>query len=168
MNIQLDTTYNMTIANFQFGDLSNDVLVNLFRDGRTCSPFIQMQLQVWFPDLKYVNQAGFDHVAITNGQKYEHKSFTKSGCNFAPSNMVGSGREVKPELVKEHIVKENLIYCVVDIVDFPGIRVRFEKGLDMIQKYGNCKIPFKDRESFFKKDEKSFENPLTILEKVVE
>jgi hypothetical protein len=38
----------------------------------------------------------------------------------------------------------------------------------MIQKYGNCKIPFKDRESFFKKDEKSFGSPLTILEKVVE
>jgi hypothetical protein len=150
MELEINKTYTFKIENFQFGDLTSDVLTLMFKDGRICSPFIQMQLQVWFPTLKYVNAAGFDHIAI-DGQKFEHKSFTKGGCNFAPSSMVGSGRKVEPTLVMEHIVKENLKYCVVDIVNFPVIRVRFEMGLDMIQKYGKCKIPFKDRETFFGK-----------------
>ena len=58
MELELNKTYTFKIENFQFGDLTSDVLTLMFKDGRICSPFIQMQLQVWFPTLKYVNAAG--------------------------------------------------------------------------------------------------------------
>lgn len=145
--ITLDYTYTYTINNFGWGNLPQSVLVSLFRDGRTCAPFIQQQLPLWFDELKYVDESGYDHVA--GERKYEHKSFTKGGCIFAPSNMVGSGRSINEQVVHEHIVNTRLTYIITDITEFPIIRVRFVDGLKLITQYPNCKISKTKKKEFF-------------------
>jgi hypothetical protein len=143
----LNRTYTYNVTNFVWGDLPQSVLVALFRDGRTCAPFIQQQLPIWFPELKYVDESGYDHVA--GDCKYEHKSFTKGGCIFAPSNMVGSGRKIDAGIVNEHINNTKLTYIITDITEFPVIRVRFVDGKSLIKQYPNCKISKTKKAQFF-------------------
>ena len=147
-SITLDRNYTFTISNYSWGDLDVNWLRLMFRDGRICTPFIQLQLPIWFPELMYVNESGYDHIGLNN-QKYEHKSFTKGGCIFAPSNMVGKGRQMHPNLVVEHIKKTNLIYIITGITEFPKILVRFVDGTKLINMYPACKISKKAHDSFF-------------------
>ena len=145
--MKLDHTYTFKIENFAWGNLPESVLISLFRDGRTCAPFIQQQLPVWFNDLKYVDESGYDHTA--GDRKFEHKSFTKGGCIFAPSNMVGSGRKINEQVVYQHIVHTKLTYIITDITEFPTIRVRFVDGVTLFNQYPNCKISKTKKAQFF-------------------
>ena len=145
--MKLDHTYTVTIENFAFGNIDTNVLIALFRDGRTCAPFIQQHLPIWFDTLKYVDETGYDHVS--GERKFEHKSFTKGGCIFAPSNMVGSGRKINEAVVKQHIEDTKLTYIITDITEFPTIRIRFVDGNKLINKYPKCKINSGDKKSFF-------------------
>ena len=73
-------------------------------------------------------------------KKVEGKCYTKGGCNFAPSKMVGSSRKVKPDEVQKHIEENDLDYILMDIREFPVIRMRFVKGSELIKDHPNCKI----------------------------
>jgi hypothetical protein len=86
---------------------------------------------------------------VAGDRKYEHKSFTKGGCIFAPSNMVGSGRKIDEGIVNEHINNTKLTYIITDITEFPVIRVRFVDGKSLIKQYPNCKISKTKKAQFF-------------------
>ena len=45
---------------------------------------------------------------------YDEKTFTKGGCNFCPSNMLGQGRKFDKEVFTEKTKK--LIFCIVSNV----------------------------------------------------
>jgi len=147
MNIQHDKTYSFEIQNFSFGDISKEELIENFKDGRCCSWFIEPQLSKWFPQLRRV-KGNKDHDHIDENEvKYDAKNFTKGGLSFMPSNQLGSGRKFNESIA--HKKANNLIYICCDIVDFPKIRVRFEKGSTLIKKFPKCKISKTLREAFF-------------------
>ena len=62
-----------------------------------CNNFIERQLEIWYPWLTFVDEKGYDHVD-QDGGRYDQKCFTKGGCFFAPSNMIGKGRSLDEEV----------------------------------------------------------------------
>jgi len=138
-------TFNLD-GSISFGTLSEDVIHEMFKDGRLASHFLERQLEKWFPELTFVNAKGYDHVD-GKGVKYDQKCFTKGGLKFMPSTMIGAGRSLNEEVAQAHANEINYIAC--DIVDFPIVRVLFKSGADLVAKYPKCSIPFKDRADFF-------------------
>ena len=145
-NIILNKTYNFTIDNISFGDLSYKQLIQIFSDGRIISHLLERQLEIWFPDLTFVDKHGYDHID-KNNTKYDQKSFTKSGCKFMPSYMQGGSRKFNDNEAHEHCKK--IIYIICDVTKFPNIKVRFIQGSELIKKYPKCIIPYKQLETVF-------------------
>ena len=147
MKIEHSKTYSFEIKNLSFGDLSMEELIENFKDGRCCSWFMEPQLVKWFPQLTRV-KGNKDHDHIDDdGVKYDAKNFTKGGLTFMPSNQMGAGRKFNESIA--HGKANGLVYICCDIVDFPKIRVRFEKGSDLIKRFPKCKIKKTLREEFF-------------------
>jgi len=157
-NIEFDKVYEFTIS-ASFGDLSQDVVNELLRKGPPNSPFMEKQLAVWFPEIEHIPaQKGWDHKWKYHGPTHEEeklkklldaKSFTKSGLGFAPSHMVGAGRKLIKEEAKEHAHLIDYILC--DIVEFPYVRIRFIRGVDLYTLYPSFSVSNakKNREALF-------------------
>ena len=79
--------------------------------------------------------------------KYEVKTFTKGGCNFCPSNMLGQGRTFDNTVFVEKTKK--LIFCITSNIHFPEVKIKFIHGTDLINNYPNGKIPLGDLIKFF-------------------
>ena len=137
--VELDKTFTYNLGGtVSFGDLSENVVEDLFKDGRIASHAIERQIEIWFPDLTFVNKKGYDHID-SSGRKYDAKNFTKaSGMNFMPSIMKGGGRSYDEEIAHGHA--KEMIYIPCDIVDFPIVRVVFKKGSDLLKEYPDCSI----------------------------
>lgn len=136
MNIEYEKTYNFHIDDIKFGELDKEALVEVFKDGRVASHFLERHLPIWFPSLVHV--AGckdHDHIDA-DGKKYDAKNFTRAGgLKFMPSNMLGTGRKYNYRECREKIMKLDLRYIACDIVDFPQVRVKFFKGEDLLKRY---------------------------------
>jgi hypothetical protein len=137
-------------SKFQFGDLTQEVMLSLMKDGRFAAPLLERQLVCEFPELEYVDQKGHDHVHKDTGQKYDAKNFTRRGMKFMPSSQIGAGRKFNKEISHSHA--RELIYICCDIVEFPLVRCKFVAGKDLIEEYPKCQIPFGEREKFFTSD----------------
>jgi hypothetical protein len=147
MKIEHNKTYYFEIKNFSFGDIPREELIKNFKDGRCCSWFMEPQIAKWFPELSRVMR-NKDHDHIDNdGVKYDAKNFTKGGLTFMPSNQMGAGRKFNESIA--HKKASDLVYICCDIVNFPKIRVRFEKGSDLIKRFPKCRIKKSLREEFF-------------------
>lgn len=147
-NIEFNRTFEFDLSDkIRFDDIPNDILYNIFRDGRNASFMLEQWLTTHFEGLtRIVGNRDHDHVD-TEGNKYDAKNFTKCGLKFMPSSHIGAGRTFNRESAHAHA--RNLIYICCDIVDFPSLRIRFVKGEELIMSYPNCSIKFRDRESFF-------------------
>ena len=64
-----------------------------------------------------------------------------------PSNMIGEGRKFDKEIFEEKAKK--LIYIIVSNINFPEIKIKFVRGIDLIVDYPDGKIPSKDFVKFF-------------------
>lgn len=128
-----------------FGSLSQEKIDELFRDGRNSSGFLELQLEEWFPSLKFEDGRGYDH-KDDEGNLYDAKCFTRRGSKFCPSVMIGAGRQVDEDLLWKHA--EKIIYIFCDVVEFPKVRVVFKRGSDM-RNYKKGSIPFGDRNVLF-------------------
>jgi hypothetical protein len=148
MTIELNKTYYKEIENFSFGELTKEELTELFKDGRTTSRFMEKLATKWFPELTNVDEKHYDHVD-TEINRYEMKGFTKGGCNFVPSGMLGMGRRIDLNELAEVISEHKLTYIITDIVEFPKIRVRFVDGKELLKAYPKGKIKLNEREDFF-------------------
>ena len=147
MNITHNKVYEFVIENLTFGDLSKEVLCEIFKDGRVASHLLERQLVAWFPELTHIPGCkSHDHTGA-DGALYDAKNFTKGGLKFMPSNQLGVRRVFVAEIAHEKAKK--LIYIACDIVDFPQVRVKFVDGAVLLKEYPSCKIPFGHRESFF-------------------
>lgn len=146
MAIEYNKTYVFEVV-ASFGDLPTETINQMFQDGRVASKFLENHLPLWFPELKFVDAKGHDHVNTITGQKLDAKCFTKGGLTYAPSVMLGAGRKIIAEEVHKHADEIDYIAC--DIVNFPKIQIRFVKGRDLVRDYPKCKIAAKDRDVFF-------------------
>lgn len=135
-----DQVYQFDLTSqVKFWKLPQQKVFELFRDGRTASRFLEESIPYLFAEFVYVDGKGYDWLRKMV-DKVEGKCVTKNGCNFAPSAMVGSGRKVKPDEVKQHIEECNLDYILMDIVEFPTVRMRLVKGSDLIATHPACTI----------------------------
>ena len=146
--VKLNKTFDFEIHNVAFGDLTKEEAIDICKDGRLASHFLELQLTKWFPELTHVTGCkDHDHVD-QNGTKYDAKNFTRSsGLYFGPSNMRGSKRKFIQSVAHEKA--SCLIYICCDIVDFPQVRVLFRKGTELIVEYPKCNISLGKRAVFF-------------------
>ena len=147
-NIKHNTTYIHTIEDFSFGNLPQSAVIDILKDCRPFSHFIEPWLAIHYPLIHIKGCKKYDHTDINNENvKYDQKTFTKAGCKFMPSNMIGEGREFNKEIFEEKA--KQLIYIIVSNVNFPEIKIKFVKGIDLIVDYPTGKIPSKDLVKFF-------------------
>lgn len=145
---EYDKTYTFQVS-ATFQDLPQELVNEMFQDGRVASKFLENQLPFWFSSLDFVDAKGYDHVDVLTRRKLDAKCFTKGGMGFAPSGMYGKGRKVNLE--EAHAHADTIDYIACDVVEFPTVRVRFVRGSEIIKQYPNkgCRVPLADREKFF-------------------
>ena len=134
----------------QFGSLPVEELTEHFKDGRWASTLLERYIPVWYPELTWVpGNKDHDHID-SQGNLYDLKCFTKGGLKFMPSNQIGAKRCFDKDVAHEKANKLTYICC--DITQFPIVTIKFAKGCDLIAKYPQCSIPFKDRSNLFTDD----------------
>ena len=148
ISVELNKTFNHTIENYKFGNIPDIICLKKWKDGRGFAHFIEPWLAVNYP-LTYIEGCKKYDFIDKNFPEilYDEKTFTKRGCIFRPSNMVGQGRTFNKQLFEEKT--KNLVFCIVSNIDFPNIKVRFVKGTELLIKYPTGKIPSKDFIKFF-------------------
>lgn len=136
------------LKDISFDMLQEDRLIALFKDGRVFSHFIEVWADQQFSALSWVKDArGYDFVEEATGQKVDEKTFTKAGCRFCPSSMIGCGRHFDQKVFDAHAAE--LVYMLVDNTDFPNISVRFERGSSLATAYPKGTIPHRERDKLF-------------------
>jgi hypothetical protein len=148
-SVMLNTTFTHMIQDVSFGGLPQEQVNEIFKDGRPFSHFIEHWLAANYPLIHVPGCKAYDHVdKVFQETFYDEKTFTKGGCKFVPSSMIGTGR--KFDRVKFEAKTRKLIFSVVSNVAFPEIKVKFVKGTDLMEMYPSGKIPFGDHAKFFK------------------
>lgn len=145
--IELNKVYTYKIETF-FHPQCPKSLVKSFTDkirtdGRASSPLITSYVGEWFPDLEYVDQDYIDFKGF--GLNIEKKMFTRNGCKFCPSYMVGSGRKIEPEVSRKICEENNLIYLLADSNEFPNVKVIFVDGMELHERHKSCSIGYNNK-----------------------
>jgi len=148
ISVELNKTFTHIIENYSFGNLSDETCKEMYKDGRVFSHVIERWIAENYP-LTYIKGCKkYDFIDKNNPKiLYDEKTFTKYGCNFCPSNMLGQGRLFNKEIFVEKT--NNLVFCIVSNTNFPEIKVRFIKGSELVIKYPEGKIPLADEIKFF-------------------
>lgn len=145
--IEYGKTHTHLIKNINgFGNLPETTVANIYKDGRPFAHFIEPWLAANYPLIHINGCKSYDHIDL-NKNKYEQKTFTQHGCNFAPSYMVGKSRTFNKKICEEKA--NELIYIIVSNIYFPEIKVKFVKGSDLIEEYPKAFIPRRDYDKFF-------------------
>lgn len=144
--IEFDKPYSFTISDFRFGDLPQKILIELFADGRVASKFLERHIPVWFPQLEFVDESGYDFVH-EDGSRYEAKCFTKSGLNYSASRYQGVGRTL--DLAEHTKHASNTKYILCDVVSFPKLRIVFFEGKTLLTRYPKGLIQYAERHNLF-------------------
>ena len=148
ISVELNKTFNHTIENYTFGNLSNEICKEIWKDGRPFSHFIESWLAENYPLVHIKGCKKYDFTDKNFPEiLYDEKTFTKKGCRFCPSNMIGQGRKFDKEIFEEKTKK--LVFCIVSNIDFPNIKVRFVRGTELLVKYKTGIIPSNDFIKFF-------------------
>lgn len=147
-SVELNKTFIHTIENYQFGNLSNKECAEIFKDGRPFSHFIEKWIEKNYPLTHVPGCKSYDFTDNLNPTiLYDEKTFTKRGCNYCPSNMLGVGRIFDKDTFEKKSKK--LIFCIVSNISFPEIMIKFVKGTDLLSKYPSGKIPLNNFIEFF-------------------
>jgi len=146
--VDFNKTFVHTITNVSFGNLSQAALNEYFKDGRIFSHLIEPWLAENYP-LKYIPGCrGYDLLdRVDQTIQFDEKTFTKYGCDFMQSSMIGTGRTFNQAKFDEKV--KNMNYIIVSNINFPEIKVKFSKGEDLVKMYPKGSIPSKDHDSFF-------------------
>lgn len=147
-NIEFDKTYIYNITEYSFGNLSSSNIIEIFKDGRPFSHFIEKWLSLNFKLTHITGCKAYDFLDTNDENiKYDQKTFTSRGCKFMPSNMIGEGRKFDKEIFENKA--KSLNYIIVSNVNFPEIKIKFVRGTDLVYNYPNGSIPLKDLIEFF-------------------
>ena len=102
-SVELNKTFIHDIIDVSFDNLPKEQIYEIFKDGRPFSHFIER----WLPEQNYplVHILGCKDHDFTDLNypvtRYDEKTFTKGGCKFCPSNMIGQGRKFDEEKFRE-------------------------------------------------------------------
>tara|TARA_Y100000593_G_scaffold93149_1_gene186999 strand:+ start:110 stop:568 length:459 start_codon:yes stop_codon:yes gene_type:complete len=147
--VELNNTYKFELETPRFGSLSKEQVIDIFTDGRHCSPFLERQLAAWFEGLTHITGNKPYDLIDEQGRKYDAKNFTKKGLKFMPSGQIGTGRKYDYDKCRKKIEENKMTYIACDITEFPKVRVRFLDGSELLKEYPKAQVPFKDREVLF-------------------
>ncbi len=147
-SITLNKVNKHTLSDISFDILPESIVSEIYRDGRVFSHFIERWAPLNYP-LDWVAGCKKYDFKDRNNENiiYDEKTFTKGGCRFMPSNMIGQGRKFDEEVFLEKA--KSLIYMIVDNNDFPIIRIKFVNGSELAAMYPKGSIPYNDRNKFF-------------------
>lgn len=146
--IMYDKTFEFDLeGKVSFGDLPLELIHELFKDGRVASKFLENHLPIWFPELEFRDARGYDHVRIADGRRFDLKGFTARGACYAPSEMLGKGRNIVESAVHAHA--QEIDYIFSDITEFPRVRIVFKRGTEMVQQFPSTKIKYNQRNQLF-------------------
>jgi|TARA_B110000008_G_C16936334_1_gene550722 hypothetical protein len=147
--IEFNKVYTYTLQNYKIDCLTDEMCKEIFKDGRAFSHFIEPWLSIKFPLIHIKGCKQYDFVNKNDKNiKYDEKTFTKRGCRYMPSNMIGQGREFDEEtFIKK---ASELKYIIVSNVKFPEIKIKFVSGIDLLKKYPNGIITIKHYDEFFR------------------
>lgn len=147
-SVPLNKTFTHNINDASFGNLTRESVYEILKDGRPFSHFIEKWLEQNYPLNHIPGCKDHDFTDRNHPEtRYDEKTFTKGGCKFCPSNMLGQGRKFDEEKFREKTVK--LVFCIVSNIAFPRIKIRFVRGTDLIKIYPRGEIPLKDHVKFF-------------------
>jgi hypothetical protein len=148
VSVLLDVTFTHTLINIGFDGLPPSAIQDIFKDGRVFAHFIEVWLASKYPITHISGCKSYDFTDTNYPETiYDEKTFTKNGCKFYPSNMIGEGRSFDKELFEKKAKK--LIYCIVSNVNFPEIKIKFVRGIHLLKLYPKGEIPLKDYVKFF-------------------
>ena len=146
--MNLNQVYPFKLENVTFGNLSQEQIVKIYKNGSAFSHFIEPWLAKMFPITHVEGCKEYDFTDNVDPEiKYDEKTFTAGGCKYYPSSMIGTGRKFNRELFEKKAKK--LIYIIVSNIRFPEIRVKFVTGNDLLVQYPNGVIPYADYGKFF-------------------
>ena len=146
--VELNKTFSHTLSGYGFGGLPIEKVNEIYKDGRVFSHFIEHWLEQNYPLIHVDGCKDHDFTDVVNKEIiFDEKTFTRGGCKFMPSNMIGSGRTFNK--VKFLEKADRLIYCIVSNVYFPDIKIKFVPGHELIQKYPNGVIHANEHDIFF-------------------
>lgn len=147
-NIKYNTTFTHTLNGFGFDDLPQSELIDIFKDGRAFSYFIEPWLAMNYPLIHVTGCKDHDFIDANNNEIiFDEKTFTTRGCRFMPSSMIGTGRLFDQEKFEEKAKK--MIYCIVSNINFPEIKIKFIPGTILIKTYPNGIIHIKEHNNLF-------------------
>ena len=147
-SVELNKTFTHNIDNLTFGNIPQNILIEIFKDGRAFAHFIEKWLEINYPLIHVSGCKKYDFLDANNPLiLYDEKTFTKLGCKYCPSNMLGQGRKFDQEEFENKSKK--LTFCIVSNVNFPEIKIKFVKGEDLLKLYPKGNIPLKDHIKFF-------------------
>ena len=146
--IILNKTFRHTLTNLKWDKLPCHSIHEILKDGRAFSFFIEPWLSQVYPLIRIKDSKDHDFVDLkTQSVKFDEKTFTKNGCKYVPSYMLGLGRKFDQN---KFIEKANdLVYVIVSNINFPHINVKFVEGKELIKKYPKGGIPLGDHDKFF-------------------
>ena len=141
-------TFRHTLSNLSWDKLPANIINEIMKDGRAFSFFIEPWLSQTYPMIHIKGCKAYDFIdSETECIKFDAKTFTKNGCKYVPSSMLGTGRKFNEEKFLEKA--NNLVYIIVSNINFPHINVKFVEGKELIKKYPKGEIPFGDHDTFF-------------------
>ena len=147
-SVTLNITHKEILPEMTFGNLSSDIVNEIFKDGRVASHFLEHWIAKNYPLTHISGCKKYDLVDEQYPEtQYDEKTFTKGGCKFCPSHMIGTRRKFDQAVFEKKT--KNMIFCIVSVVNFPEIKVKFVKGSDLMKKYPKGSIPIKDHDKFF-------------------
>ena len=151
MQIQFNKVYNYEVKDYGFDGLDNDLVIDIFKDGRVFSHFSELLLENLFPELVYVDEKGYDFTR-EGCPNLDAKTFTKaSGLEICPSNMLGQGRVFDQEKFEGTALSQD--YIRTDNSVFPHLKIVFVHGKDVIEEYPKGKVTNAKRKQFWEKYE---------------
>jgi hypothetical protein len=147
-SVELNKTFTHVLENFGFDNLPTKECIEIFKDGRVFSHFIEHWLAKTYPLTHVQGCKKYDFIDNNYPEiLYDEKTFTKGGCHYCPSNMLGQGRSFNKDIFEKK--SKQMIFCIVSNTNFPEIKVRFVHGSVLLIKYPKGKIPSKDEVEFF-------------------
>tara|TARA_B100001287_G_scaffold273942_1_gene278334 strand:- start:780 stop:2126 length:1347 start_codon:yes stop_codon:yes gene_type:complete len=150
-DLELDKLYEFEIDNIAFGDLCKNKVLEIVSDGRVLSHLLEAKLDQDFDNLTHIKKCKTYDFIDREDNKLDEKTFTKGGCKFMPSGMIGKGRKYDEEIFKKYLEETKMRYILVDGTQLKNkkIRVKAFDGLKLFKCYPSASIPFKHIEFIF-------------------
>ena len=109
-SIKLNKTFTHLIGNATFDNIPQTMVNEIMKDGRPFSHFIEPWVCLNYPLQHIKGCKSYDFIDNDFPETlYDEKTFTRRGCSYCPSNMLGQGRKFNKAIFEEKTKNLNLL-----------------------------------------------------------